>query len=49
MDEHRQDDQLGPTYSSFVPIRNVALKTCRRQWTIEEGGEIRSGISVLMG
>ncbi len=48
MDEQRQDDQLEPTYSSFVPIRDVILKTCRKQWTIEKGGEKGSGISVLM-
>ena len=32
-------DQLEPTYRSSVPIRNVALKTYRKQWTIERGGE----------
>ena len=48
MDEQRQDDQLEPTYSSSVPIRDVVLKTCRKQWTIEKGGEKGSGISVLM-
>ena len=25
MDEQMQDDQLEPTYNSFVPIQNVAL------------------------
>ena len=29
MDEQGQDNQLEPTYSSSVPIRDVALKTCR--------------------
>ena len=48
MDEQRQDDQLEPTYSSFVSIRDVALKTCWKKWTIEKGGEGGSGISVLM-
>ena len=48
MDEQRQDDQLEPTYSISVPIKDVALKTCREQWTIEKGGEKGSGISVLM-
>ena len=48
MDEKRQDDQLEPTYSSSVPIQDVAPKTCRKQWTIEKGGEKKSGISVLM-
>ena len=35
-------------YSSFVPIRDVVLKTCRKQWTIDKGGEKVSGISMLM-
>ena len=48
MDEQRQDDQLEPTYSISVPIREVALNTCRKQWTIEKGGKKGSGISVLM-
>ena len=33
MDEQRQYDQLEPIYSSSVPIQDVALKTCRKQWT----------------
>ena len=48
MDEQRQDNQLERTYSSSVQIRDVALKTCRKKWTIEKGGEKGSGISVLM-
>ena len=48
MDEQRQDDQPEPTYSSSVPIQDVSLKTCQKQWTIEKGGEKVSGISVLM-
>ena len=48
MDEQRQDDQLEPTYNSSVLIQDVALKTCRKQWTIEKGGKKESGISVLM-
>ena len=48
MDEQRQDDQLEPTYNSSVPIQNVALKTCWKQWTIEKGGERGSEISVPM-
>ena len=48
MGEQRQDDQLEPTYSSAVPIRDVALRTCRKQWTIGRGGERGSGISVLI-
>ena len=35
------------TYSSFVRIRDVALKTCQRRWTIGKSGERGSGISVL--
>ena len=48
MDEQRQDDQLEPTYSSSVPIWDVALRTYRKQWAIGRGGEIESGISVLI-
>ena len=48
MDEQRQDDQLEPICSGSVPILNVALKTCRKQLTIEKGGKWGSGISVLM-
>ncbi len=48
MDEQRQDVQLEPTHSMFVPIRDVALKTCRKLWTIGSGGEKRSGVSVLL-
>ena len=36
--ELRLDVQLEHTYNSFVPIRDVALKTCRKQWTIERDG-----------
>ena len=46
MDEQKQDDQLEPIYFSSVPIRDVALKTCQKQWTIEKGGE--KGISLLI-
>ena len=48
MDEQRQDDQLEATYSSSVPIQDVALETCRKQWTIEKGSERGSVIFVLM-
>ena len=48
MDDQKQDDQPEPTYSSSVSIRDVTLKTCRKQWTIGRGGERGSGISVLM-
>ena len=48
MDEQRQDDQLEPTYGSSVPIRDVALRTCRKQWTIGRGGERESRIFMLI-
>ena len=48
MDEQRQDDQVEPTYISSVPIRDVVLKTNRKQWTIGWGGDRGSGISVLI-
>ena len=35
------------TYSSYLRIRDVALKTCLRRWTIGKSGERGSGISVL--
>ena len=47
MAEQKQDDQLEHTYSSCVRIRDVALKTCQRRWTIGRSGERGSGISVL--
>ena len=34
MDEQKQEDQLEPTYSSYVPTQDVALKTRRKQWMI---------------
>ena len=42
----KQDDQLEPTYSSYVRIQDVALKTCQRRWMIGRSGERGSGISV---
>ena len=45
MDEQRQDVKLEPTYSSYVPIRDVALRICRKQWTIGKCGERKLGIS----
>ena len=47
MAEQKQDDQLEHTYSSYVRIRDVALKTCLRRWTIGKSGEKGSGITVL--
>ena len=43
-----QGDQLEPTYANSVPIRDVALKNCLKQWTIERGKERGSVISVLI-
>ena len=44
----KQDDQLKHTFSSYVRIWDVALKTCQRRWTIGRSGERGSGISVLV-
>ena len=47
MAEQKQDDQGEHKYSSCLRIRDVALKTCQRQWTIGRSGErvwdIRAG------
>ena len=43
----RQDDQHEHTFSSYVKIRDVVLKTCLGRWTIGRSGERGSGISVL--
>ena len=43
----KQVEQLEHTYSSYVRIWDVALKTCQRRWTIGRSGERGSGISVL--
>ena len=40
-------DQQEHTYSSYGKIRDIALKTCQRRWTIGKSGERRSGISLL--
>ena len=48
MAKQKQDDQLEHTYSSYVRIRDVALKTCQKRWMIGRGGERGSGISVLV-
>ena len=47
MAEQKQDDQLEHTYSSYVRIRDVALRTCQKRWTIGRSGERGSGISML--
>ena len=48
MAEQKQGDQLETTYSSYVRIRDVALKTCQRRWTIGRSGDRGSGISMLV-
>ena len=48
MAKQKQDDQLEHTYSSYVRIRDVALKTYQKRWMIGRGGERESGISVLV-
>ena len=47
MANQKQDDQLEHSYSSYVMIRDVTLKTYRRRWMIGRRGERESGISVL--
>ena len=47
MANQKQDDQLEHTYNSFVMIRDVTLKTCKRRWMIGRRGERGSEISVL--
>ena len=47
MAEQKQDDQLEHTYSSYVRIQDVALKTRQKRWMIGRSGERVSGISVL--
>ena len=42
----KKDEQLEHTFSSYVRIRDVALKTYQRRWTIGKSGERGSGISV---
>ena len=42
----KQDDQLEHTFSSYVRIRDLALKTYQRRWTIGRSGERGSGISM---
>ena len=47
MAKQKQDDQFEHTYSIYVRIRDVALKTCQKRWMIGRSGERESGISVL--
>ena len=46
MARQKQDDQLEHPYSSYVRIRDVALNTSQRRWTVGRSGEKGSGISV---
>ena len=48
MAKQKQDDQLEHTYSSYVRIWDVALRTCQKRWMIRRSGESGSGISVLV-
>ena len=48
MAEQKQGDQLEPTYNNSVRIRDVALRTCQKRWTIGRSGKKGSGISVLV-
>ena len=43
----KQDDQHEHTFSSYVRIRDVVLKTYLGRWTIGRSGERGSGISML--
>ena len=47
MAEQKHVDQLEHIYSSYVRIRDIALKTCQKRWTIGKSGERGSGISVI--
>ena len=49
MAAQKQDDQLERTFSSYVRIQDVVLKTYLGRWTIGRSGEWGSGISVLPG
>ena len=43
----KQDDQHEHTFSNYVRIQEVVLKTCLGRWTIGKSGGRESGISVL--
>ena len=47
MAKQKQDDQLKHTYSSYVRIRDLTLKTSQKRWMIWRSGERGSVISVL--
>ena len=46
MAKQKQHDQFEHTYSSYVRIWDVTLKTCQKRWMIGRSGERGSGISV---
>ena len=48
MAKQKQDDQLEHIYSSYVRIRDEALKTCQKRWNVGKSGERGSGMSVLV-
>ena len=48
MAEQKLGNQLRPTYRSSVRIRDIALRTCQKWWTIGKSGERESGISMLV-
>ena len=39
MAEQKQGDQIEPTYSSSMRIRDAVLKTYQKRWTIGRSGE----------
>ena len=45
----KQDDQLEHTYSSYVRIQDVALKTCQKWWMFGRSSERGPRISVQAG
>ena len=47
MAAQKQGDQLERTFSSYVRIQDVVLKTYLGRWTIGRSGERGSGMSVL--
>ena len=47
MAKKKQDDHIEHTYSSYVRIRDVDLKTCQKRCMIGRSGERGSGISLL--
>ena len=48
MVELKQGDQREPTYSSFVRIRDIAMRTCQKRWTIGRSSERGTTIFVLV-